>query len=76
MPRYFFNVRAPGFEETDISGRACPNDVAALAYAMEVAGGLVRDQLERLDYGCRGEVQVEDERHRVVMVLPVRAAAY
>lgn len=76
MPRYFFNVRAPGFEETDISGRACANDVAALAHAMALASGLVRDQLERLDYGCRGEVQVEDEAHREVMVLPVRAAAY
>jgi hypothetical protein len=76
MPRYFFNLRSPAFEEIDVSGRACANDVEALAHALEVAGGMVRDQLERLDYGCRGEVQVEDERHRVVMVLPVRAAAY
>ena len=76
MPRYFFNVRSPAFEEIDISGQPCANDVAALARAMEVAGELVREQLERLDYGCSGEVQVEDEKHRVVMVLPVRAAAY
>jgi len=76
MPRYFFNVRTPAFEEIDISGRACANDVAALALAMEVAGGVVREQLDRLEGGCSGEVQVEDEAHRVVMVLPMRAAAY
>ncbi|MEA3037296.1 MAG: hypothetical protein QOH04_3087 [Sphingomonadales bacterium] len=76
MPRYFFNVRTPAFEELDISGRACANDVAALARAMEVAGEVVREQLERLEGGCSGEVHVEDEAHRLVMVLPMRAAAY
>lgn len=76
MPRYFFNVHAPEREETDLVGHSCRDDVAALLHAMEVASGVVRTRLDRLDCTLGGEIVIEDERQRLVATLPVRAAAY
>jgi hypothetical protein len=76
MPRYFFNVRSSGFEETDLVGRSCPNDVAALAEAMGEAGRVLRRLLNEDALSDNGAIEIEDERHRTVLTLPLRAAAY
>jgi len=76
MPRYFFNLRGNGFEETDLIGRHCADDVAALGEAMMAASEVLRERLSRDGLSDAGEIEIEDERHRPVMTLPLRAAAY
>ena len=76
MPRYFFNVRGDGFEEEDLVGRTCSNDVAALAEALGEAGRVLQRRLSENGLSDRGAIEVEDERHRPVLTLPLRAAAY
>ena len=76
MPHYFFNIRGEGFEQTDMVGKRCANEVAALGEAMAIASGIVQDRLAALHVSHPGEVEVEDERHRTVLTLPLRAAAY
>lgn len=76
MPRYFFNVRGDGFEETDLVGRTCPDDVAALAEAFGEAGRILRQRLRDEALSDLGEIEVEDQSHRTVLTLPLRAAAY
>jgi hypothetical protein len=76
VPRYFFNVRAGEFEETDMVGRVCASDVGALNAALGVAGAVIQRQLRGECFCLSGNVEVEDERHRVVLTLPLRAASY
>jgi hypothetical protein len=76
VPRYFFNVRGDAFEETDMVGRVCASDVGALQAALSVAGAVIQRQLEGEFFGISGDVEVEDECHRVVLTLPLRAASY
>ena len=76
MPLYFFNIEAGECEETDVVGRRCRDDVAALATAMEVAAEVLRTRLDEGGFSDSGSVTVEDERHRPVLTLPLRAAAY
>jgi hypothetical protein len=76
MPRYFFNVRSSGFEETDLVGRTCSDDVAALAEAMGEASRVLRELLQQDALSDSGSIEIEDERHRTVLTLPLRAAAY
>jgi hypothetical protein len=76
MPLYFFNIRGDGFDETDLIGKRCKNDVAALSEAMLVASGVVHQRLADLQVAHYGEIEVEDEGHRTVLCLPLRAAAY
>lgn len=76
MPRYFFNVRGSSFEETDLVGRTCPDDVAALAEALSEAGRVLRDLLSQDALSDNGEIEIEAERHRTILTLPLRAAAY
>ncbi len=76
MPRYFFNVRGNGFEETDLVGRTCADDVAALAEALGEAGRVLKDLLSQDALSDCGEIEIEDERHRTILTLPLRAAAY
>ncbi len=75
MPRYYFNLCIEESETTDLIGRECPDDVAALAEALKEAGEVVRKQLffNKVEEGW---VEVEDEDHNEVMRLPLRAAAY
>ncbi|HEY1604307.1 MAG TPA: hypothetical protein VGF77_01765 [Allosphingosinicella sp.] len=77
MPRYYFNLCCDSSEVTDIVGATCADDVAALNHAMRRASDVVRTRLfsrEETDLG--GWVEVEDEKHRPVLRLPLRAAAY
>lgn len=76
MPRYFFNVRGNGFEETDLVGRTCADDVAALSEALGEAGRVLKDLLRQDALSDCGEIEIEDERHRTILTLPLRAAAY
>ena len=76
VPRYFFNVRAGEFEETDVVGRVCASDVGALQAALGIAGAVIQRQLEGEFFCPSGNVEVEDEGHRVVLTLPLRAASY
>jgi hypothetical protein len=76
MPLYFFNFRSEGFEETDLVGKRCKNDLAALSEAMAMASGIVHERLAALYLSHPGEIEVEDERHRTILNLPLRAAAY
>lgn len=76
MPRYFFNVCGDDFEETDLVGQACQNDLDALQRAMTTAGEVIREGLLSRHFAADAWIEVEDESHRNVMTLPLRAAAY
>jgi hypothetical protein len=75
VPRYYFNLCMDECETTDMVGRECANDVVALSEALKEAGEIVRRQLffNKVEDGW---VEVEDENHREVLRLPLRAAAY
>ena len=75
MPRYYFNVCGDDFEETDVVGEHCNDDVGALREALRAARGVVDDQLF-YNKVVDAWIEVEDEQHRAVMRLPIRAAAY
>ena len=76
MPRYYFNVCCEGFETTDLVGTTCPNDVAALGEALRAASAVARKRLRSNDLPGGGWIEVEDEDHREILRLPLRAAAY
>jgi hypothetical protein len=75
VPRYYFNICSDEFEETDMVGEHCPDDVAALKEALRAASELVQQQL-LFNKVTDAWIEVEDEDHREVMRLPIRAAAY
>lgn len=75
VPRYYFNICCEDFEETDLVGESCADDVAALKQALCAASSIIKDQLFR-NRVSDGFIEVEDEQHREVMRLPIRAAAY
>lgn len=76
MPRYFFNFSSDGCEEVDLVGKSCPNDVAALQEALTEASAIMRRRLAAETFSPAGTIEVEDEHHRTVLTLPLRAAAY
>ena len=76
MPRYYFNVCCEGFETTDVIGAHCPNDVAALGEALKAASAVAQKRLLANDLPGGGWIEVEDEQHREILRLPLRAAAY
>ena len=76
MPRYFFNVSGGGCEETDLVGKTCADDVAALAEALEAASRVLHRRLREEALSDCGAIEIEDERHRLILTLPLRAAAY
>lgn len=57
-------------------GRVCASDVGALHTALSVAGAVVQRRLQASFPCLSGDVEVEDECHRVVLTLPLRAASY
>jgi hypothetical protein len=76
MKRYFFNIRGEGYEETDLVGKQCASEVAALSEAMALASHVIQDRMAVLHVAHPGMIEVEDEQHRTVLTLPLRAAAY
>lgn len=76
MPRYYFNVSCADFEATDVVGECCRDDVAALQGALRTASAVLRQRLLADGLDPNGWIEVEDERHRPVLRLPLRAACY
>jgi len=76
VPRYYFNIHCGEQEATDTVGHVCSDDVAALGQAVRVAGDLIRERLTRDVPMVEGCIEIEDQRHRAIMRLPLRAAAY
>ena len=76
MPRYYFNICTDAFEETDVVGESCPDDVAALGKAFRAASDLVQHRLRSDGHPASGWIEVEDQYHRPVLKLPLTAAAY
>ena len=76
MPRYYFNVCSDEFEATDVVGERCADDIEALSEAMRKASEVVRSRLASDGHPAFGWVEVEDERHRPVLKLPLAVAAY
>ena len=75
MPVYYFNVHCDDFEETDLVGEVCRNHEAARAEALRTARELIQQQLLNGAPLRGGWVEVEDEEHRPVLMLPLRAAS-
>ena len=57
-------------------GRVCASDVGALQTALSIACTVVQRRLQASFPCFTGDVEVEDETHRVVLTLPLRAASY
>jgi hypothetical protein len=76
MPRYYFNVLCESSEAIDVVGHACADDLEALGEAMRTASEVVQRRLPGEGFSPDGWIEVEDERHRPVLRLPLRAAAY
>jgi hypothetical protein len=76
MRRYFFNLHTEQAEATDLVGVMCRDDIAALSEAFRRACDAAQAQLSRLDAGLNGAIEVENDRHQVVMTVPIKAAAY
>ena len=74
MPRFFFSRMCPDQAITDVTGEELRDRVEATCRAREIATELVSEQLER-GQGPSGWVEVEDESHRPVFMLPLRAVA-
>ena len=74
MRTYYFNIHCDGFQLTDIVGEVCESTEDARAEACRAARALIQDELlsGRLPNGW---IEVEDEEHRPVMVVPLRDAA-
>jgi hypothetical protein len=75
MPLYYFNVRAEDCATVDLVGQRCRDRLRVRSEAVALAGEIVRARLEREAIGFGGWIEVEDEEHRPVMVVPLRAAA-
>lgn len=76
VPRYYFNVCCDRFEATDVVGEYCRDAQAAHQEALRAARAIVRKQLLSDDLPQRGWIEVEDERHRPVLRVPLRSVAY
>jgi hypothetical protein len=74
MPRFFFSTVTTNGSATDIVGDNCRDLAEARARARETALNLVSAQLQS---GQRpsGWVEVEDQEHRPLFMLPLRSVA-
>jgi hypothetical protein len=74
MPRFFFSAVTPGGSATDLVGDECRDATEAKLRARETAADLVHAQLK--DGACpSGWVEVTDEEHRPLFMLPLRSVA-
>ena len=74
MPRFFFSRVCPEYSITDIVGEDVADRAEAKRRAREIAMEIASEQLEA-GRGPSGWVEVEDEAHRPVFMLPLRAVA-
>lgn len=75
MPVFYFNIHCDAFEATDLIGEECRNQEEARAEALRAAREMIQEQLLSGSDLPGGWVEVEDEEHRPVMILPLKAAA-
>jgi hypothetical protein len=74
MPRFFFSRVRPEGSATDIVGEDVADGTLATERAREIARELVSSQLEN-GQAPSGWIEVEDEEHRPVFKLPLRAVS-
>jgi hypothetical protein len=74
MPRFFFNIHCDAYAATDLVGEHCPDTPAARVEACRTARELVRETLA-LGKIPDGWIEVEDEEHRPILMLPLKAVA-
>ena len=75
MPLYYFNIRCDAFDADDVEGEECRDIEAARSGALAAAGELIRRELFRGAIPRSGWIEIEDERRRPVLRLPLRASA-
>ena len=73
MPTYFFNVRGPGLDVPDLTGRICADEAAARAEAERLAAELAETARAAGAPPPRATVEVDDEEMRPVLAIPVGA---
>jgi hypothetical protein len=74
MPRFFFSAVTPRGSATDLVGDECRDAIEAKERARQTAADLVNAQL-RDGSTPAGWVEVEDEQHRPLFLLPLRSVA-
>jgi hypothetical protein len=75
MSTYYFNVRCEQFQRTDLVGEECDSLNSIRSEALRTARELVTNDLLRGRSPQQGWIEVEDEEHRPVLMLPISAAA-
>ena len=73
MPRFFFSRVCPDRSVTDVTGEELRDRAEATNRARQIATELLSSQLGTAQKPT-GWVEVEDETHRPVFILPLRAA--
>lgn len=74
MSRFFFHTVCPDRNLTDTTGEECRSIAEAKERARQTAHELVSSQLAD-GKGPTGWIEVEDENHRPVFLLPLRSVA-
>ena len=74
MPKYFFSQTCPDRVMTDVCGEELRDRREATARARELAMELASEQLAQ-GRSPAGWIEVEDEDHRPLFMLPLRAIA-
>jgi hypothetical protein len=75
MSTYYFNVRCEHFQRTDLVGEECDSLDDIRSEALRTARELVTNDLLSGRFPQQGWIEVEDEEHRPVLMLPISAAA-
>jgi hypothetical protein len=74
MPRYYFNLHAPGVEVPDPEGETLPDADAAWAAARRIARGLMRMPLDLGLNWLAARLEVTDEAGEIVLEFPFTEA--
>ena len=74
MPRFFFSLVCPEHSISDVVGEEVSGRREATRRAKEIAADLVTEQM-RDGKAPAGWVEVEDEAHRPIFMLPLRAVS-
>lgn len=75
MRRFFFNCVGPERSTTDAAGTLLKDQREATEHARDLARALVDSQLDSGEPPS-GWVEVEDEQHRPVFMVPLRAVSH
>lgn len=74
MPRFFFNTTCPDRELTDLVGERCRTLEEARGHARKLASELANSQLFA-GQAPTGWIEVEDEQHRSLFMVPFSSIA-